>query len=68
MEDQKLGPGVACNLDFVTGKRLEPKVKKFSKIVQVERRSEQTFLAQTYHRLGSGSRPLAIFCNFFGKK
>ena len=30
MEDQKLGPGLACNLDFAKEKGLEPKVKKFS--------------------------------------
>ena len=33
MEDQKLGPGVACNLDFAKGKGHELKVKKLSKIV-----------------------------------
>ena len=54
MEDQKSGPGLACNLDFAKGKRLESKVKKFSKTVQVGRRGEQTCLTQTYHRLGYG--------------
>ena len=33
MEDQKSGPGLACNLDFAKGKGLKPTVKKFSKIV-----------------------------------
>ena len=33
MEDQKPGPGLACNLDFAEEKGLEPKVKKISKIV-----------------------------------
>ena len=28
MEDQKPGPGLACNLGFAKEKRLEPKVKK----------------------------------------
>ena len=28
MEDQKLGPGLACNLDFAKGKGLKPKVLK----------------------------------------
>ena len=32
MEDQKSGPGLACNLDFATGKCLEPKVKNFPKL------------------------------------
>ena len=32
MEDQKPGPGLACNLDFAKEKKLEPKVKKISKI------------------------------------
>ena len=33
MKDQKLGPGLACNLDFAKGKGVKPKVKNFSKIV-----------------------------------
>ena len=33
MEDQKLGAGLACNLDFAKEKGLEQKVKYFSKIV-----------------------------------
>ena len=33
MEDQKPGPGLACNLGFAKEKILEPKVKKISKIV-----------------------------------
>ena len=32
MEDQKPGPGLACNLNFAKGEGLEPKVKKVSKI------------------------------------
>ena len=33
MEDQKLGPELACNLDFAKGKGLGPKVEKMFKIV-----------------------------------
>ena len=33
MEGRKLGPGLACNLDFTKEKGLESKVKKISKIV-----------------------------------
>ena len=33
MEDQKPGPGLACNLSFAKEKGLEPKVKKIFKIV-----------------------------------
>ena len=32
MEDQKPGPGLACNLGIAEEKGLEPKVKKISKI------------------------------------
>ena len=32
MENQKPGPGLACNLGFAKEKGLEPKVKKISKI------------------------------------
>ena len=32
-ENQKSGPGLACDVGFVKGKGLEPKVKKISKIV-----------------------------------
>ena len=68
MENQKPGPGLACNLGFAKEKELEPKVKKISKIVQVGRHSEQTSLVPTYHRWGSGGRRWAIFCNIFWKK
>ena len=67
MEDQKLGPGLACNLDFAQGKELKLKVKKFSKIVSVGIRNEQTCLTQTPHRLGSGGRPLGKFFLILGK-
>ena len=40
MEDQKPGPGLACNLSFATEKGLEPKVKKISEIFEVGRRDE----------------------------
>ena len=33
MEDQKSGPGLACNLGFAKEKGLEPEVKSISKIV-----------------------------------
>ena len=33
IEDQKPGPGLACNLGFAKEKGLEPTVKKISKIV-----------------------------------
>ena len=33
MEDQKPGPGLACNMGFAEEKGLEPEVKKTSKIV-----------------------------------
>ena len=33
MDGQKSGPGLAHDLGFAKGKGLEPKVKKFSKIV-----------------------------------
>ena len=56
MEDQKPGPGLACNLGFAKEKGLERKVKKISKIVQVGRRREQTSLVQTYRRRWSGGR------------
>ena len=38
MENQKLGPGLACNrnLDFAKRKMLKPTVKKFSTIVKLE--------------------------------
>ena len=32
MEDQKRGPGLACNLGFAQEKRLEPKIEKISKL------------------------------------
>ena len=35
IKDQKSGLGLACNLDLVKGKRLEPKVKKFPKLFTV---------------------------------
>ena len=65
MEDQKLEPGLVCNLGFDKAKGLEPKVKKISK---VGRCGEQISLVKTYHRRGSGGRSRAIFLNFFGKK
>ena len=68
MEDQKLEPGLACNLGFAKEKGLKPKVKKISKIVLVGRRGEQTSLAQTYRRRWSGGRHWAIFRNFFLEK
>ena len=33
MTDQKLGPRLACNLDFAKRKGLEPRVEKVSKVV-----------------------------------
>ena len=33
MEDQKLGPGLACNLDFAIGKGYDPEVEKIFKIL-----------------------------------
>ena len=33
MQDQKLRPVLTCNLDLAKQKRLEPNVKKISKIV-----------------------------------
>ena len=60
MENQKLGPGLACNLGFAKKKGLESKSKKISKIVQVGRRRQQTSLVQTYYRRGSGGRRWAI--------
>ena len=68
MEDQKPGPGLACNLGFAQEKELEPKSKKIFKIVQVGRCGEQTSLVQTYHRRGSGGRRWAISWDFFWKK
>ena len=65
MEDQKPGPGLACNLGFAKEKRLKSKVKKISKIVQVGRRGEQTSLVQMYHSRGSKGRRSAIFGIFF---
>ena len=50
MENWRLGPRLACNLDFAKGKGLKPKVKKCSKIFYVGRRGEQTCLTQTYHK------------------
>ena len=67
MEDQKPGPGLACNLDFTKEQGLEPKVKKVSKIVEIGRRGEQTSLTQTYHKRGQGDGHSAILCNFFRK-
>ena len=32
MEDQKPGPGLACNLDFAKSEGLEPKVEKVPKL------------------------------------
>ena len=32
MEDQKLGPGLTCNLDFAKEKGLEPNLKRFPKL------------------------------------
>ena len=61
MENQKSGPGLACNLDFAKGIGLESKVKKLSKIVQVGRRGERTSLTQTYQRPRSGGRLLGDF-------
>ena len=61
MEDQKWGPGLACNLDFVKWKGLEPKVEKIFKILQIGRGGKQIFLTQTYHRLGSRGWPLGDF-------
>ena len=68
MEDQKPGPGLACNLSFATEKGLEPKVKKISETVEVGRRGEQTSLVRTYPRRGSRGRGRAIFWIFFWKK
>ena len=61
MEDQKLGPGLACNLGFAKKKKEhEHKSKKISKIVQVGRRGQQTSLVQTYHIRRSRGRRWAI--------
>ena len=35
IENWRLGPELACNLDFAKGKGLKPKVEKFSKLVDV---------------------------------
>ena len=42
MEDQKSGPGLACNLGFAKEKGLEPKIQKISIIASVGRYGEQT--------------------------
>ena len=47
--DQKPGPGLARNQDFVKGERLLPKVKKLSENVQMGRRGEQTRVTQAYY-------------------
>ena len=60
MEEEKSGPGLAYNLDFAKGKDLNQKFR-FFQIVQVGRHGEQISLIQTYHRLGSGGRPLGDF-------
>ena len=67
MENQNMGPGLACNLDFAAEKGLEPKVKKIFKIVEIGRRSERTRLTQSYHRRGSWGSRWAIFRVFFWK-
>ena len=59
MEDQKPRPWLACNLDFVKEKGVEPKIKKVSKLILIGQRGKQTGLTQTHHRRW------AIFCNFF---
>ena len=61
MEDQKLGTGLACSLDFAKGKGLEPKIKFIFRIVEVGRRGEHTCLTQTHHRLRYGGQPLGNF-------
>ena len=68
MEDQPLGPGLACNLGFAKEKGLQSKVNKLSKSIYVGRRGEQTSLVRTYNRWEFGGRRWAIFWNFFWKK
>ena len=68
MENEKPETGLACNMGFAKEKGLEPKIKKISKIVLVERRGEQTGLVQTYKRRGSGGRLGRFFKSFFLKK
>ena len=36
MEDQKSGPGLACNLDFAKKKELEQKLKSFQNCLSWE--------------------------------
>ena len=69
MENENPETGLACNMGFAKKKKkLEPKIKKISKIVLVERRGEQTSLVQTYKRRGSGGRLGRFFKSFFLKK
>ena len=55
LEDQNPGHRLACtgNLDFTKDGGLEPKVKKFSKKVQIGRRAEPTSVAQVLSQLGA---------------
>ena len=68
MEDQKPGPGLACNLGFAKENGLKPKSKKISKIVQVGRGDQLASLVQTYYRRGSRGCRWAISWNFFLEK
>ena len=68
MEDQKPGPGFACNLGFAKEESLEPKAKHIFQIVKDGRRGEQSSLVQTYHSQGSGGHRWAVFWKFFWKK
>ena len=62
MEDQKPGPGLACNLGFAKEKDLNLKLKRFPKLSKLED------VVRKYLRRGSGGRRWAIFWNFFWKK
>ena len=52
MEDQKSGPGLASNLDFAKGGRLEPKLKGFLKLSKLG--DEVSKLVQTKRVTESG--------------
>ena len=65
MEDQKRGPGLACNLDFAKGKGFEPKVKKIFKIVKTRRLGEQTSFPNVSQMGVSGPVAGRFFVIFF---
>ena len=70
MEDQKSGPGLACNLDFAKEKGLERKVMKFPKMSKLE--DVVSILSKLVQpkRItdgGLGAGRWAIFCKFLEK-